>query len=67
MIFFVKNLLLQSDVVFDPESDGSNFSSPAQPGDEKKIVFHFFAQNDVMTPPISHLFEFLRPPVNRNF
>ena len=65
--FFEKNLLLQSDVVFDSESNGSNFSSLAQPGDEKKIIFHFFAQNDVMTPPISHLFGFLRPPVNRNF
>ena len=64
--FFEKNLLLQSDVVFDSESNGSNFSSLAQPGDEKKIIFHFFAKNDVMTLPISHLVRFLRP-VNRNF
>ena len=67
MIFFEKNLLQQSDIIFDFESNGSNFSSLAQPGDEKKIIFHFFAKNDVMTVPISHLFRFLRPPVNRNF
>ena len=41
--FFVKNLLLQSDVVFDSESNGSNFSSLAQPGDEKKF-FSIFRQ-----------------------
>ena len=50
MIFFGKNLLLQSDVVFDSESNDSNFSSLAQPGDEKKIIFNFLAQNDVMHP-----------------
>ena len=48
--FFEKNLLLQSDVVFDFESNGSNFSSLAPPGVDKKIIFNFFAQKDVMTP-----------------
>ena len=49
MIFFEKNLLLQSDVVFDSESNGRNFSSLAPPGGEKKIIFNFFFQNDVMS------------------
>ena len=40
--FFENNLLLQSDVVFDSESNGRNFSSLAPPGGEKKIIFDFF-------------------------
>ena len=47
MIFFEKKLLPQSDVVFDSESNGRNFSSLAPPGGEKKIIFNFFFQNDV--------------------
>ena len=47
MIFFENKLLLQSDVVFDSESNGRNFSSLAPPGGEKKIIFIFFFQNDV--------------------
>ena len=46
MIFFENKLLLQSDVVFDSESNGCNFSSLASPGGEK-IIFNFFLQNDV--------------------
>ena len=46
MIFFDIKLLVQSDVVFDSESNGRNFSSLAPPGGEKKIIFIFF-QNDV--------------------
>ena len=47
MIFFDIKLSLQSDVVFDSESNGRNFSSLAPPGGEKKIIFNFFFQNDV--------------------
>ena len=50
MIFFEKNLLQQSDVVFDSESNGSNFSFLAPLCDEKKIIFNFLAQNDIMQP-----------------
>ena len=46
MIFFDIKLLLQTDVVFDSESNGGNFSSLAPPGG-KKIIFSFFLQNDV--------------------
>ena len=46
VIFFENKLLLQSDVVFDPESNGRNFSSLASIGGEKKI-FPIFLQNDV--------------------
>ena len=42
MIFFENKLLLQSDVVFDSESDDRNFSSLAPPGDEKKLFSIFF-------------------------
>ena len=45
--FFENNLLLQSDVVFDSESNDRNFSSPAPPGGEKKIISNFIFQNDV--------------------
>ena len=62
MIFFEKNLLLQSDEVFDFESNGSNISSLAPPGAEKKIIFNFFAQNDVMIP-LSAVFLGLRDPL----
>ena len=40
--FFVNNLLLQSDVVFDSESNDRNFSSLAPSGGEKKIIYNFF-------------------------
>ena len=40
--FFENNLLLQSDVIFDSESNGRNFSSLAPPGGEKKIFSIFF-------------------------
>ena len=46
MIFVEKNLLLQSDVVFDFESNERYFSSLAQPDGEIKIIF-FFLQNEV--------------------
>ena len=46
MIFFENELLLQSDVVFDSESNSFYFSSLAPPGGEKKY-FIFFLQNDV--------------------
>ena len=49
MIFFENNLLLQSDVVFDFESNVRNFSYLAPPGGEEKICFSFFLQNDVMS------------------
>ena len=43
--FFVeKNLLLQSDVVFDFESNERNFSSLAQPDGEIKNYLHFFTK-----------------------
>ena len=42
MIFFENKLLQQSDVVFDFESNGRNFSSLAPPGGGKKIIFNFF-------------------------
>ena len=35
---------LQSDVVFDFESNGGNFNSLALPGGEKKIIFNFFTK-----------------------
>ena len=35
---------VQSDVVFDSESNGRNFSSLAPPGGEKKIIFNFFSK-----------------------
>ena len=45
MIFYENNQLLQSDVVFDSESNCRNFSSLAPPGGEKKK--YFFLQNEV--------------------
>ena len=42
MIFFENNLLIQSDVVFDSESNDRNFSSLASPDGEKKNIFNFF-------------------------
>ena len=45
MIFFENNLLVQSGIVFDSESNGRNFSSLAR----KKIIFNLFIQNDVMS------------------
>ena len=47
MIFFDIELLLQSDVIFDSESNGRNFSSLTSAGGEKKIIFKFIFQNDV--------------------
>ena len=47
MIFFENKLLPQPDVVFDSESNSRYFSSPAPPGDEKKLFSLFFLQNDV--------------------
>ena len=47
MIFLENKLLAQSDVVFDSESNGRNFSSLAPPGGEKKIIFNLYFQNDV--------------------
>ena len=47
VIFFENNLLQQSEVVFDSESNGRNLSSLALPGGEKKIIFNFIFQNDV--------------------
>ena len=47
MIFFENNLLLQSYVVFDSESNGRNFSSLVPSGGEKKNIFNFFFLNDV--------------------
>ena len=41
MIFVEKNLLLQSDVVFDFESNERNFSSLAPPDGEIKNYLHF--------------------------
>ena len=35
-------MLLQSDVVFDSDSNGRIFSSLAPPGGEKKFIFNFF-------------------------
>ena len=40
--FFENKLLLQSDVVFNFESNGRNFSSLAPFGVEKKIIFNFY-------------------------
>ena len=51
MIFFENKLLVQTDVVFDSESNGRNFSSLAPPGGVKKIlfsknfIFNFFLNN----------------------
>ena len=42
MLFFEKNLLRQSDVVFDFTSNDRNFSSPEPPDGEKEIIFVFF-------------------------
>ena len=50
MIFFEKNLLPQSDVVFDFKSNGINFSPLAPLGGEKKLLSLFCAKillNDV--------------------
>ena len=47
VIFFENNLLQQSEVVFDSESNGRNLSSLTPPGGDKKIIFNFFLQNDV--------------------
>ena len=51
MIFLENNLLLQSDVVSDIESNDRNFSSQAPPGGEKKNYFQFIFQNDVTSRP----------------
>ena len=40
--FFEKNLLIQSDVVFDLESNDGNFSSLAPSDGQKKIIYNFF-------------------------
>ena len=40
--FFEKNLLIQSDVVFDLESNDVNFSSLAPSDGQKKIIYNFF-------------------------
>ena len=40
--FFENKLLLQSDAVFDSESNGRNFSSLAPPCGEKKLISIFF-------------------------
>ena len=42
VIFFENKLLLQSDVVFDSESNGRNFSSLAPPGGETKYFIPIF-------------------------
>ena len=55
MIFFENNLSLQSDVVFDSESNDCNFSSLAPPGGEKKNIFNFFLQNDVTSRRFSQI------------
>ena len=47
MISSENKVLLQSDVVFDSESNGHSFNSLAPSGGEKKIIFNFFLQNDV--------------------
>ena len=47
VIFFDIEKFLQSDVIFDSESNARNFSFLAPPGGEKKIIFDFFFQNDV--------------------
>ena len=49
MIFFENKLLIQSDVVFDSESNVRNFSSLAPPSGEKKNIFKIFFQNDVIS------------------
>ena len=46
-MIFLNKLLLQSDVVFDSESNSRNFSSLAPPGGEEKIIFNLFLQSDV--------------------
>ena len=58
MIFFENNLLLQSDEVFDIESNDRNFSSEAPPGGEKNY-FQFILRNDVTSRRrrFSQLFE----------
>ena len=57
MIFFGNNVLLQSDVVFDSESNDRNFSSLAPLGGEEKL-FSIFLQNDVTSRrrPFFHIF-----------
>ena len=42
VIFFENKLLLQSDVVFDSESNGRKFSSLAPPGAEKGNILFFY-------------------------
>ena len=49
MIFFENKLLLQSDVVFDSESNGRNFSLLAPPGGEKKNYFQFYFSKSPLT------------------
>ena len=51
MIFFENKLLLQSDVVFDSESNGRSLSSLAPTGGEKKIIFNFVFQNQLLLQP----------------
>ena len=44
VIFFDIEKFLQSDVIFDSESNDRNFSFLAPPGGEKKIIFDFFTK-----------------------
>ena len=65
MIFFENKLLLQSDVVFDSESNGRNFSSLASPGGEKKVIF-IFLQNDVTSFIFILMLELKNQPPTQN-
>ena len=58
VIFFKNKPLLQSDEVFDSESNGRNFSFLAPHGGEKKI-FSIFLQNDVTSRRGRFFFHFL--------
>ena len=56
--FFENKLLQQPDVVFNSELNGSNFSSLALPGGEKKIIFNFF-QTDVTSRRLRTIIDFM--------
>ena len=69
VFFFENKLLLQPDIIFNPESNGRNFSSLAHPGGDSplasKKLFSFLLQNNVT----SRFFRFFSRPqtTRKNF
>ena len=65
-VVFEKNLLLQSDVVFDSESNGSNIDSLAPSGDEKKII-SIFSHKMRSWPPYQSSFWISETPCGQKY